>query len=300
LFNPTDCNPFSINGSLTGDEGASSGVSYPFQVTNCATLPFTPKLTAAVSGHGSKANGTSFTVKLESAGVGSSGVAQSNIAKVDLTIPAALPSRLTTIQKACVAAVFEANPASCDEGSVIGEATVHTPVLKNPLTGPGYLVSHGGAEFPDVEFVLQGEGIKLVLDGKTDIKHGVTYSRFESAPDAPFTTFETTLPAGPHSAFSPNVPEKEDFSLCRTSLSMPTVITGQNGAVIEQDTKLAVTGCGGVKPFKASKLDEALKACQKKYKHRKSTRLSCEKLARKKYAAKKAAKASRKKTAKRS
>jgi hypothetical protein len=300
LFNPTDCNPFSINGSLAGDEGASSGVSYPFRVTNCATLPFTPKLTAAAGGHGSKANGTSFTVKLESSGVGSSGVAQSNIAKVDLTIPSALPSRLTTIQKACVAAVFEANPASCDEGSVIGEATVHTPVLKSPLTGPGYLVSHGGAEFPDVEFVLQGEGIKLVLDGKTDIKHGVTYSKFESAPDAPFTAFETTLPAGPHSAFSPNVPEQEDFSLCRTSLSMPTVITGQNGAVIEQDTKVDITGCGGVKPFKASKLDEALKACQKKYKHRKGKRLSCEKLARKKYGAKKASKASGKKTAKRS
>ncbi len=298
LFNPTNCNPLTIAGSLDGNEGASVPLSYPFQVANCATLPFAPKLTAEVAGQGSKANGTSLTVKLESGGVGPTGVVQANIAKVDLTIPAALPSRLTTIQKACLAAVFEANPASCDEGSVIGNATVHTPVLSSPLTGPGYLVSHGGAEFPDVEFVLQGEGIKLVLDGKTDIKKGVTYSKFESAPDAPFTTFETNLPAGPHSAFTPNVPEKENFNLCRTSLSMPTTITGQNGAVIEQDTKIAVTGCHGVKAFKVTKLEEALKACQKKHKQHKSKRLACEKRARKKYGVKKAAKSSEKNTKK--
>ncbi len=287
--NPTNCVPPPIAGTLTGYEGASVGVAYPFPVSNCASLPFGPKLTAEAAGQGSKAGGTSLKVKVTSAGLG-----QANIAKVDLTIPAALPSRLTTIQKACPAAVFEANPASCDEGSVIGKATVHTPVLSNPLTGPGYLVSHGGAEFPDVEFVLQGEGIKLVLDGKTDIKKGVTYSKFESTPDAPFTTFETELPAGPHSAFTPNVPEKEDFNLCRTSLSMPTTITGQNGAVIEQDTKIAVTGCIGVKPFKKTKLEEVLETCKKKYKKHKdkSKRLACEKRARKQYGTKKAGKKS--------
>jgi hypothetical protein len=279
-FNPTNCTPMAISGTLTGSQGGSQPVSSPFTVGNCASLPFNPKLTASAGGKASKANGASLDVKIESAGLG-----QANIHKVALTLPKVLPSRLTTIQKACVDAVFDANPAGCNEGSVIGSATVHTPVLKSPLTGPAYLVSHGGAAFPDVELVLQGEGITLILDGKTDIKKGITYSRFETAPDSPFTTFETVLPTGPHSAFTANLPAKANYSLCATSLAMPTEITAQDGAVITQRTKLAVTGCGKAKPAKAltraQKLRKALKACKRKKIKRK--RATCEKQARKRF-----------------
>jgi hypothetical protein len=251
-FNPTNCEPQAVTGQITGYNGAAAqNVSSPFKISNCAGLPFAPKLTATVSGPGSKVNGTAFAVTVESPGLG-----QANIHKVDLTIPAVLPSRLTTIQKACLEAVFNANPASCDEGSVIGEGTVYTPVFKNPLKGPAYLVSHGNAAFPDVEFVLQGEGITLILDGKTDIKKGVTYSRFETSPDAPFTKFVSTFPAGPHSALTANVPESEDFNLCAHAkeLVIPTEMTAQNGAFIPQQTQPQLTGCGaGVASFVTGK-----------------------------------------------
>jgi hypothetical protein len=286
-FNPTNCTPMAITGTLAGYEagygGTNEGLSEPFTVTNCGALPFAPKLTASVAGQGSKLDGTTFSVKVESPGLG-----QANIHKVDLTIPAKLPSRLTTIQKACLEATFNANPASCDEGSVIGEGVVHTPVFKNPLRGPAYLVSHGGAAFPDVEFVLQGEGVKVLLDGKTYIHEGITYSKFETSPDAPFTTFETTFPAGPHSALTPSVPESENFNLCKQTLTIPTEITGQNGAVISQTTPVVITGCkgvAGVKYTKARLLAKALKACRTKYKGKakKAKLQKCEKAARKKY-----------------
>ena len=295
-FNPTNCEKMSVTGSLTGYEGTSAGVSSPFQVGNCGALPFAPKLTATVGGKGSKPNGVTFDVKVESAGIG-----QANIHKVDLTLPEVLPSRQSTIEKACVEAVFNANPASCDEGSLIGEGIVQTPVFKNPLRGPAYLVSHGAAAFPDVEFVLQGEGIEVILDGKTDIKKGITYSKFETSPDAPFTSFESIFPAGPHSALTSYVPEKEDFSLCNSAskLLMPTEITGQNGAFISQDTKIALTGCSGVlaskaKLTRAQLLAKALKACRTKYKKKKHKRIACEKQARKKYGPKHKKKSSKK------
>jgi hypothetical protein len=241
-------------------------------------------LSASAAGRASKANGTSFTVTVRSQGLG-----QANIAKVVLALPKQLPSRLTTLQKACIEAAFNANPATCNPESVIGTATIHTPVLKSPLSGPAYLVSHGNAAFPDVEFVLQGEGITLILDGQTDIKKGITTSTFNAVPDAPVSVFETTLPEGPHSALTSNVAESKHFSLCGEKLVIPTTITGQNGAVIQQQTKVPVKGCAvvlGSKVSRLQKLQKALKHCRKQFKHKRKKRAACEKKARKKYGAK--------------
>ena len=285
-FNPTSCEPKRIEGSLSGAQGATAPLSLPFQVSGCENLPFHPTLTATTEGRASKADGASLDVKVTST------LGQANIAKTVLTIPGALPARLTTIQKACVAAVFEANPSSCPEGSVIGQAIVHTPVLKSPLTGPAYLVSHGGAAWPDVEFVLQGEGITLILDGQTAIKNGVTTSTFNTVPDAPVSSFEAILPQGPHSALTANLPAAANYDLCGSNLTIPAVITAQNATVITQATKVTVLGCATVKDSKrltrAQRLAAALHACRKKYKHAPHRRAGCEQQARRHYAAKKA------------
>jgi hypothetical protein len=204
---------------------------------NCATLPFKPALSASTVGKTSKVDGASLGVKIVYPAAG-----EANIAKVDVEIPKILPSRLTTLQKACTEVQFNANPAGCPSASNIASVVVHTPLLSSPLVGPAYLVSHGGAAFPDVELVLQGEGVTLIVDGKTQIKNGVTYSHFETVPDAPFTRFEFNSPQGPYSLFgAPN-------GVCGKSLVMPVTITAQNGAVLKQNTKIAVVGCPKSKP----------------------------------------------------
>jgi hypothetical protein len=282
-FNPTNCTPMSITGTLQGSQGGVENVHEPFQVTNCPNLQFKPTFEASTAAKTSKNNGASLIVKVTSPGLG-----QANIAKTKVALPIVLPSRLTTIQKACPDHVFEANPASCDEGSLIGTAKIYTPVFKNPLSGPAYLVSHGNAAFPDVEFVLQGEGLTIILDGQTDIKKGITTSTFNALPDAPFTKFETVLPEGPHSALAATA------NLCTQKLIMPTTITGQNGDVINQSTHIAVTGCPKAKrPTRAQLLAKAMTVCRKSFKHNRKKRVACEASARKKYKAKKANRSSR-------
>lgn len=237
MLNPTNCARQSIAGTITAAQGAVASVASPFAVANCANLRFTPKLTAVTRAKTSKSNGAYLHVKV------ASGIGQANISKVKVDLPLQLPSRLSTLQKACTEAVFVANPAACPAASAVGQATAMTPLLRNALRGPAYLVSHGGAAFPDLEIVLQGEGITLILDGATDIKKGITSSLFRSVPDAPIKTFDLVLPDGPHSVLATNLPRKAKNSFCGRSLYMPTEITGQNGAVVKQTTRIAVTGC---------------------------------------------------------
>jgi hypothetical protein len=237
-FNATNCSPSSVSGSIAGSQGASAAVSSPYQATGCATLPFAPRFSASTQGQASKANGASLTVK-----VGYPQGNYANIKKVDVSLPKALPSRLTTLQKACTEGQFATNPAGCPAASAVGMATATTPLLNSALTGPAYLVSHGGAAFPNLVILLQGEnGVEIELVGNTDIKNGITYSRFETVPDAPVSSFELSLPQGPYSILGTNLPEGANYSLCGQNLVMPTEITAQNGAVIKQNTQIAVTG----------------------------------------------------------
>jgi hypothetical protein len=243
-FNPTSCTPMAVTGTVTSTEGASASVSSRFQAGGCRELPFAPKFTVSTQARTSKKNGASLDV------IVGSGPGQANIGRVAVTLPKALPSRLSTIQQACPEAAFAANPATCPAGSDIGTATAHTPVLASPLMGPAYLVSHGGAAFPDLVLILQGEGVTLDLVGSIDIKKQITSSTFASVPDAPISSFELSLPEGSHSALAAVLPAKAKGNLCGTSLVMPTTITGQNGAQIQQNTRIAVTGCAKAKKAK--------------------------------------------------
>ncbi len=253
-FNPTDCNPMSITGTLLSTEGQSAQVSSPFQVTNCAALAFKPQFKVSTSGKTSKVNGASLDAKL-SFPAGSQGT-QANIARVKVDLPRQLPSRLSTLQKACLAAVFDANPASCPAASVVGVARASTPVLSQPLSGPVYFVSHGGEEFPSLIVVLQGAGVRVDLVGATFIsKAGITSSTFRTVPDVPVTSFELYLPEGKYSALAAN------GNLCKSKLAMPTEFVAQNGAVIHSSTPIAVTGCAKAKTArKARKSSRAKRA----------------------------------------
>lgn len=167
-----------------------------------------------------------------------------NMKSAFVQLPKQLPSRLTTLQKACLAKVFEANPLNCRKespGSEVGTATANTPVLSVPMKGPAFLVSHSGEEFPSLELVLEGQGVRVIVEGKTKIKNGITTTNFASTPDVPVSSITVNLPMGPHSALTT---VNLNTNLCTAKLIMPTTLTGQNGKVVKQNTTISPTGCG--------------------------------------------------------
>jgi hypothetical protein len=278
MFNPTNCSPASFSGTAfgapppgAGGPGASAAISNHFGVGSCRELEFKPDFKVSVSGKNSKVGGAGLTARIVNPATPPGGRAtdQAGFARVKVELPVQLPSRLTTLQQACLASVFDANPASCPAASIVGHGKVRTSLLPVPLEGPAYFVSHGGEKFPDLTIVLKGYGVTVDLVGTTFIsKKGITSTTFKAPPDVPFNTFELTLPQGKYSALAANV------NLCALtrvvtvkkrvtvhnrgrinhivrrvkrriaeSLVMPTEFVAQNGAELHENTKIAVTGC---------------------------------------------------------
>jgi hypothetical protein len=264
--NPTSCEPRPISSTLTSSLGQSASTSTPLKAESCNELAFKPVFTAFTNGKTSRANGASLSVKLTMPiKLGT----QSNIRTVKVQLPKQLPSRLETIQRACLEQQFNTNPAGCPRASFIGHAIATTPILPEPLVGPMIFVSHGGEAFPSLILVLQGYGFTIDLVGSTYInKNGITSSTFRTIPDEPVGSFQLTMPQGRYSALAANA------NLCKLTrlthvkrkvtsdirgrrrrvaikvarrvpakLYMPTVFTAQNGRTIHQHTPIAVTGC---------------------------------------------------------
>jgi hypothetical protein len=240
LINPTNCGVLQTESSISGftpETGgtASASLSTPFQVAGCTSLGFTPKFIAKTSGKPSKANGASIETTLNYV------AGQANVKSVLVQLPKQLPSRLTTLQKACLQATFEVNPFNCPAGSFVGGARANTPLLPGKLTGPAILVSHAGEAFPDLDLVMEANGVRVILVGNTDIKKGITTTNFAAVPDAPVSSVTVNLPLGAHSALAT---ERTTTNLCTAKLVMPTTIIGQNGTQFKQNTNIQPQGCG--------------------------------------------------------
>jgi hypothetical protein len=237
LLNPTNCSVLQTESVLSGTTapnlaaGVRQSLLSPFQVNACGGLAFKPSFKSKTSAKTSKANGASLETTLNI------GAGQTNFKSVMVQLPKQLPSRLTTLQKACPEAVFASNPFHCPSGSFVGGARANTPTLPGKLQGPAILVSHAGLAFPDLDLVMEANGVKVILVGNTKISKGITTTTFASPPDVPVSSITVNLPIGAHSAVTAN------GSLCVNPLTMPTTMIGQNGFVIKQNTKITVTSC---------------------------------------------------------
>jgi hypothetical protein len=234
LFEPSSCARQQIQASILGGEGALATPAVPFAIVGCAGLRFAPKLNAFTKAKaGERGQGAGLGIQIANpAGPGAA------IRSVIVELPAALRPRLSAIQGACLSQGGPLRPSACPASSVIGTATVTTPTLPSPLTGPLYLVAHGGRTLPSLVALLTGHGVTAELTGAFAVSRtGSISAAFRALPDVPVDALQIELPPGPRSLLGAIA------NPCAGALRLPYQLTAQNGKQIDATARISVSGC---------------------------------------------------------
>lgn len=234
LFNPTSCSAQAISATIESTQGTSTEPTTPFAVGDCSHLSFGPRVTASTQARASlQGEGAGIVIKLVNPSATTSAVRT-----IAVQIPKQLRPRLTTIQHACLAAGRPGSTAGCPAESIVGRATVRSPVVAAPLSGSIYLLAHGGTALPTLFTSLRGEGLQVDLEGQLKIsaKNAISAS-FDGLPDVPISSIELALPRGPYSMLGATA------NLCNAHPALGYRLGDQDGASANGTSRLAVSGC---------------------------------------------------------
>jgi hypothetical protein len=228
-LNPTNCDPFQVNGQVVGNQGTVAEPIASYQVANCADLGFKPKLHLKLKGS-TKRRGHPALRATVNAKPG-----EANIARTQVAMPKTLLLDQSHIGTVCTKVQFASH--SCPADSVYGEAMIETPLLENPLSGPVYLRS-SSTKLPDLVADLRGQ-INIALAGRIDTaKGGGLRATFAKVPDAPVTRFVLNMEGGKKGLLV------NSESLCKQTQKASVQLDGQNGVDSTTKKKLQ-TKCGG-------------------------------------------------------
>ena len=240
-LNPTNCSPFNVTGILTGDQGAKAEPSSHFQVANCDTLGYEPKLTTVLTG-GTKRGGhpaLKATLTQDPSG-------EANTAKAVVALPHSEFLDNEHIKTICTRVQFAAD--KCPANSIYGHARAITPLLDQPVEGPVYLRSSSNL-LPDLVAALKGpasQPIEVDLVGKIDSFNEGIRTTFETVPDTPVSKFVLTMQGGKKGLLV------NSTNICKGTHRVQAKLTGQNGASANQNPELQAPCKGKARKKKAA------------------------------------------------
>jgi hypothetical protein len=221
MLNPTNCSPMSLQGLISGTgydvftnaDDTTASVSDRFQVANCASLDFKPKLAFRLKGGTHRGDYPALTATLTAR------PGDANIARTAVTLPHSEFLAQEHIRTICTRVQFAQN--ACPPASVYGHAQAISPLLDDPLEGPVYLRSSSNP-LPDMVAKLDGR-FNVVLSGRIDSKNQGIRNTFDVVPDAPVTKFTLQMQGGKKSLLV------NSKNLCKSVNRADVRMTGQNG-----------------------------------------------------------------------
>jgi hypothetical protein len=240
MLNPTNCLAGATAGTVGGGGSnpadaaswSSSSVSAAFQATRCPLLGFKPTFHARISGPTSRAKNPRIRAILKAR------PGDANIARTALNLPHSLFLDQGHIKTVCTRVQLAAK--ECPQSSIYGHAEASSPLLKQKLKGPVYLVS-SKHKLPDLLADLRGQ-INIQLDGVISSKHGGLKTVFNNTPDVPLKTFILNMRGGKKSLL------QNSTNLCKGKQLAVLNIKGQNGKKVKSNKfRLNIASCGGKK-----------------------------------------------------
>jgi hypothetical protein len=209
MRNPTSCGDpaptaaLAVDSWLHPDDVVRTTTTAP-TTTGCDAVPFRPSIALAPDGGSADApTGLDVTVGIDQ-NRDADGLGASDLRRAVVTLPEGYtisPSAADGLA-ACDAAhvgIGAAGPADCPDASKVGSASIVSPILARPLTGPIYLGPSPESGIYDLFVVVEGSGVRLKLPGvidTTNSKIGRITATFDATPQQPFNTFRLHFDGG--------------------------------------------------------------------------------------------------------
>ncbi|MDW5598396.1 hypothetical protein VSS74_28815 [Conexibacter stalactiti] len=92
----------------------------------------------------------------------------------------------------------------CPHGAKIGDVSIDTPLLSEPLTGAVFLAAPSTSQLLRIVLVAAGQGVRLKLAGRIDADpvSGRLTTTFDQNPQLPFSALRMTLKGGPRAVLA--------------------------------------------------------------------------------------------------
>lgn len=190
IHNPTSCAPNGIDATIESGGGGVVGVSSPLAIEGCNKLPFKPRVRMAFSGrgqlrkHGKPALRVSARLRQGDA----------NMRAIEVAFPKALKLNISGLQEICSRP--DAQAGRCPAGSRVGRASARTSLFSSPLQGSIYIAQPKGDGLPDLWLSLEAMGVRLGVEGKTEMRDGQLITKLAGLPDLPLSTLSMQLRGG--------------------------------------------------------------------------------------------------------
>lgn len=235
-LNGTSCDPLSVDGHLTSTLGQVLPLSSRFQLAECGSLAFRPKLAIHLSG------GTKRGAHPALRGVVQMPEGGANIAQASVALPHSEFLDQGHIGTVCTRVQFaqgDGNGSACPAGSVYGHAVAMSPLVGYALEGPAILRS-SSHELPDLVIALHGppyQPVQVDVVGRIDSIHGGIRTTFEDIPDLPVSKFVLSMQGAKKGLL------QNSTDICKGTHLATGDFDAQNGAATELDPALRNSKC---------------------------------------------------------